>query len=58
MAKELAAVCTVRRERLERDNLFEPVKEVDVVAAIRECIEILTDWERLQKLGDKLKHEY
>jgi hypothetical protein len=32
MAKELASVCASRRERLERDSLFEPVKEVDVIA--------------------------
>jgi hypothetical protein len=36
MAKELASVCTIWRKHLEREGLFEPVKDVDVVAAIHE----------------------
>jgi hypothetical protein len=58
MAKELASICAIRWERLEHEGLFEPVKDVDVVAAIHECIEVLTDWEWLQALADKLKQEY
>jgi hypothetical protein len=58
MAKELASIYAIRREHLECEGLFKLVKDVDVVAAIRERIKILTDWERLQALGDKLKQEY
>jgi hypothetical protein len=58
MAKELHTVCATRLQALTDANLFETVREVDVVAAIRERIEVMAEAERRQKLGDDLKAEY
>ncbi|KAJ7442584.1 hypothetical protein B0H11DRAFT_1684757, partial [Mycena galericulata] len=58
MLKELEAVCEKRRLDLESRNLFEPVKPVDIIAAVRERVEILAHWDELQKRGEALKSEY
>lgn len=58
MMKELNAVCDTRRLSMENDNLFENVKPVDVIAAVRERVEILAHWDDLNKRAEKLKSEY
>ncbi|CAK5268356.1 unnamed protein product [Mycena citricolor] len=45
---ELKAVCKTRRLDMLSRNLFEPVKETDMVAAIRERIDVLSNWEALK----------
>ncbi|KAJ7180007.1 hypothetical protein C8R43DRAFT_1117349 [Mycena crocata] len=57
MAKELKTVCDARRLHLEKENLFEDVKPVNVIA-IREHIEVLAHWEELNTIADKLKNEH
>lgn len=41
LAKELSSVCEQRRIRMESEGLFETVKPVDVIAAVRERIVVL-----------------
>lgn len=52
MIKELNAVCAVRKADLEQRNLFEKVKPVDVIAAVRERVEILAHWDELNKKAE------
>ncbi|KAF8214602.1 hypothetical protein K438DRAFT_1955648 [Mycena galopus ATCC 62051] len=58
LADELHAVCATRLQVLTDANLFETVREVDVVAAVRERIDTLVEVECRQKLGDKIKSDY
>ncbi|KAJ6492616.1 hypothetical protein DFH09DRAFT_1338217 [Mycena vulgaris] len=58
MMKELNAVCDSRRLNMENANLFENVKPVDVIAAVRERVEILAHWDELNLRAEKLKSEY
>ncbi|KAJ7785793.1 hypothetical protein B0H16DRAFT_1753716 [Mycena metata] len=58
LAEELKSICADRLQRLTDAGLFESVREVDVVAAIRQKISHFEESERRQKLGDKLKSEY
>ncbi|KAJ7256133.1 hypothetical protein B0H12DRAFT_1016061 [Mycena haematopus] len=39
-------------------DLFEQVKPVDVIAAVRARVEILAHWEELQDRGDKIRADY
>jgi hypothetical protein len=55
MVAELKDICDKRRFDTTRAGLFEPVKAVDVIAAVRERVEVLAEWEHYQKLGDDLK---
>jgi hypothetical protein len=48
-------ICDAHKQKMTDDDLFEHVKEVDVVAAVRERIEILAEWEHYQLMGDNLK---
>ncbi|KAJ7243929.1 hypothetical protein B0H12DRAFT_1236287 [Mycena haematopus] len=57
LAQELKQVCEIRKRSLEERNLFEPVKPVDVVAAVRERIEVLAHWEELERRGQALCDE-
>ncbi|KAJ7443071.1 hypothetical protein B0H11DRAFT_2251143 [Mycena galericulata] len=58
VARELFTVCEKRRLDMEAKSLFEPVKEVDVIAAIRERVEVLAHWDELNKRGDKIREEF
>ncbi|KAJ7437698.1 hypothetical protein FB451DRAFT_1450431 [Mycena latifolia] len=58
MARELHSVCEKRKLEMEANNLFETVKPVDVVAAVRERIEVLAHWDELLKRGDNIRQEY
>ncbi|KAJ7217059.1 hypothetical protein GGX14DRAFT_561577 [Mycena pura] len=58
MMNELNAVCESRRAYLEERNLFEKVKPADVIAAVRERVEILAHWDELNKKAEALKKEY
>jgi hypothetical protein len=49
VAAELKAVWAVRRARLEAENLFEPVKPVNIVTAVCEQVEVLVHWDELNK---------
>jgi hypothetical protein len=58
VAKGLKEICAERRTRLEEQGLFDPVKEVDVIAAVRVRIEALAHLDELQKRGDKIRADY
>ncbi|KAJ6577787.1 hypothetical protein B0H19DRAFT_1062367 [Mycena capillaripes] len=58
LATELKAVCAARLERLTAENTFEDIREVDVVATVRERIETLAELARYQEPGEKLKDRY
>ncbi|KAF7339146.1 Reverse transcriptase-RNase H-integrase [Mycena venus] len=58
MMTELNAVCDARKTYLEKNNLFEDVKPVDVIAAVRERVEVLAHWDELNKKAEALKREY
>ncbi|KAJ7718298.1 hypothetical protein DFH07DRAFT_784980 [Mycena maculata] len=58
MLKELNAVCDSRRQHMENNKLFEEVKPVDVIAAVREHVEILAHWDELNKRAEDLKTGY
>ncbi|KAF7330601.1 Reverse transcriptase-RNase H-integrase [Mycena sanguinolenta] len=58
LVTELKAVCAARLERMTASNLFEKVRDVDVVAAVRERIDTLAALAHYQKLGDDLKRRY
>ncbi|KAJ7070419.1 hypothetical protein B0H15DRAFT_793476 [Mycena belliarum] len=49
MMTELHKVCDAQRIDMEKNSLFEDVREVDPIAAIRDRIETLAHWEDLQK---------
>jgi hypothetical protein len=55
LAAELKEVCHKRQKETIDSNQFETIKEVDVIAAVHERIEVLTEWEHYQKLGDDIK---
>jgi hypothetical protein len=55
MAVDLKAVCNARCLRLEAEGLFEYGCPVDVIAVMREHIEVLGHWDELNKRGEKLK---
>jgi hypothetical protein len=58
MVKELDTVCKLRKDALELEGLFENVKQVDVIAAVRERVEVLAHWAELDDKGSKLKAEF
>jgi hypothetical protein len=58
MAKELHTVCATRLQTLMDANLFEMVREVNIIAAIREGIEVLAEEECRHKLSEDLKAVY
>jgi hypothetical protein len=58
MARELKAVCAVRRERLEAEGGFEIVKPFDVIAAVREQVETLAHCVELTEKGEKIRNDY
>lgn len=51
LLSELNAVCALRREDLS----FIPVKDVDPVTAVRDRIEVLACWDRLQEYEDEMR---
>jgi hypothetical protein len=56
MKKELKAVCAERKVTV--DSRIEIVKKPDIVAAVRECLEVLAAQEKLIKLGKQIKAEF
>jgi hypothetical protein len=56
MVAELKMVCAERKCITERS--LEPVKPVDIVAAVRRQIEVLAAQEHLQKLGQQVITEF
>ncbi|KAJ6531857.1 hypothetical protein B0H19DRAFT_1081799 [Mycena capillaripes] len=58
LAAELKAVCAAHLKRMTSERAFEPVKEVDIVAAISDRIEALAELAHYQTLGDNLKSCY
>jgi hypothetical protein len=58
MVKELDAVCKLRRDTMELEGLFEDVKQVDVIAAVCERVEVLAYWAELDDKGRNLKSEF
>jgi hypothetical protein len=58
MVKELDTVCKLRKDALELKGLFKNVKQVDVIAAVRERVEVLAHWAELDDKGSKLKAEF
>jgi hypothetical protein len=58
MAKELESVCKQRCQHLKLSSLFEKVKPVDVVALVRERVEVLTHWDEINETAECLKSDY
>lgn len=58
MIAELKLKCAEHLLSLTENNLFETVKEIDVIAAIKHSIEVLASKEHLTNLEKKLKGEY
>jgi len=56
MVAELKMVCADRKIMLQ--NKFEPVKQVDVVAAVRVRVETLAAQEQLDRMSDAVKTKY
>jgi hypothetical protein len=56
MIAELKMVCAERLYRIKRD--FEPVKLVDIIATVRECIEVLAAQEVLLGMGKDIMTEF
>ena len=58
MVAELKLKCAERLSMLTKDNLFETVKEFDIIAAVKHSIEILASKEHLGSLEKNIKEEY
>ena len=58
MIAELKLKCAERLSTLSKGNLFETMKEVDVIAAVKHTIEILASKEHLDSLEKTIKEEY
>ena len=58
MLAELKLKCTECLKTLTDSGLFEPVKQIDVIAAIKQSIEILASRDHLANLEKSLKAEY
>jgi len=56
MVAELNMVCHDRRQHMEYK--FEEVKPVDIVAAVRQRIEVLAAQKELERLGDQMKSDF
>jgi hypothetical protein len=58
MITELKEKCAERLAKLNEGNLFEIPKPINVVAAMKEAIEILAAKDKLQKCEEKIKDEF
>src|ERR1700720_4163413 len=56
MVAELKMVC--HEQKLKLKHQFKELKPVDIIAAIRTCIKILTSQEQLNRLGESVKDKY
>jgi hypothetical protein len=56
MVVESKLVCHDRHHHMEYK--FEEVKPVDIVAAVRQCVNVFTVQKELQRLGDQIKNEF